>query len=197
MQPTSPAPSGRTRSGSTQPALACDGQHERALTMVDRAVTATEGIPVLQVGCLAARAHLLARLGRHDEAALTIRQHRAHVERLDDPVLVATADHDAGLVARAAGHYPQAVQLLGSALSARAHVSRPATALARAEALVRAGADDEAAAQLRGAALEPVGRADQAWTLVPRMAFIQGLIAAARGHVELARRRFDESAQGW
>jgi DNA-binding SARP family transcriptional activator len=178
-------------------ALACDGQHERALTMVDRAVTATEAIPVLQVGCLAARAHLLARLGRHQEAELTLQRHRAHVDRADDPVLVATADHDAGLVALAAGHYARAARLLGTALAGRPQVSRPAAALARAEALVRAGATAEAAAQLRAAALEPVGRADQPWALVPRMAFVQGLIAAARGETALAGRRFEEAEHGW
>jgi hypothetical protein len=45
--------------------------------------------------------------------------------------------------------------------------------------------------------VEPVGRADQSWALVPRMAAIQGLIAAARGDATLARQRYDEAAAGW
>jgi DNA-binding SARP family transcriptional activator/tetratricopeptide (TPR) repeat protein len=178
-------------------ALACGGDHERALAMADQAVAATEGVPVLLLPCLAARAHLLARLGRHDEAERTMDRHRAHAERLDAPGLLATTDHDAGLVALAGGRYAAAAALLRSALDQGAQVSRPAAALARAEALARCADADGAAAQLRAMALEPVGRADQPWTLVPRMAFVQGLIAAVHGDRALAGRRFDEAAQSW
>jgi hypothetical protein len=45
--------------------------------------------------------------------------------------------------------------------------------------------------------VEPVGRADQPWALVPRIAFVQALIARARGDEESARKRFAESAAGW
>ncbi len=45
--------------------------------------------------------------------------------------------------------------------------------------------------------VEPVGRAYQSWALVPRMAAIQGLIAAARGDATLAGQRYDEAAAGW
>jgi DNA-binding SARP family transcriptional activator/tetratricopeptide (TPR) repeat protein len=177
--------------------VACGGDHERALAMVDHAVAVTDGVPVLLLPCLAARAHVLARLGRHDEAERTMARHRSLAERLDAPGLLATTDHDAGLVALAGGRYAAAAELLGSALAQEAPVSRPATALARAEALARCGDADAAAAQLRAMALEPVGRADQPWTLVPRMAFVQGLIAAVHGNAALAARRFDESEQGW
>jgi hypothetical protein len=60
-----------------------------------------------------------------------------------------------------------------------------------------AGAADAAAAEVRRAALEPVGPADQPWALVPRMARVQGLVARARGDVPEARRRFAEAAEGW
>jgi hypothetical protein len=76
-------------------------------------------------------------------------------------------------------------------------VSRPAAALACAEALARAGDADAAASELRAAVLEPVGRADQPWALVPRVARVQALVAAARGDHELAVRRLDEAADGW
>jgi len=91
----------------------------------------------------------------------------------------------------------QAAELLARALSADAKISRPAAALARAEALARAGDAAAATAQLRAAVVEPVGRADQSWALVPRMTAIQGLIAAARGDATLARQRYDEAAAGW
>lgn len=178
-------------------ALACAGEYEAALAFVADAVEATKSMPVLLVGCLAARAHLLARLGRHEQAEETVRQQLECADRLDDPGLAATAAHDAGLVALAAGRYADAAGLLDRALSAGAKVSRPTAALARAEALARAGDADAATAQLRAAAVEPVGRADQPWALVPRMAGIQGLIAAARGDVPLARKRYDEAAAGW
>jgi DNA-binding SARP family transcriptional activator/tetratricopeptide (TPR) repeat protein len=178
-------------------ALACDGDYAGALELADRAVTATEAVPVMLVPCLAARAHLLARLGRVDEALATIAAQREHAARLDAPVMVATATHDAGLIALEIGRYAEAAELLGQALAGGAGVSRPAAALARAEALARAGDPDAAAEGLRAAVLEPVARADQPWSLVPRMTRVQGLIAAARGDVGMARRRFAEAAEGW
>ena len=76
-------------------------------------------------------------------------------------------------------------------------MSRPAARLARAEALARSGRPDEAAAEVRRAALEPVRSSDQPWALVPRMARVQGLIALARGDRAGARRRLSEAAEGW
>jgi len=109
----------------------------------------------------------------------------------------ALARHDAGLIALAAGRYLDAAHLLAQAIAEDAEVSRPAARLARAEALARSGRPDEAAAELRRAALEPVRESDQPWALVPRMARAQGLIALARGDHELARRRLSEAAAGW
>jgi tetratricopeptide (TPR) repeat protein len=178
-------------------ALACAGDYDGALGLADRAVATTESVPVLLLACLAARAHLLARLGRHAEAAETTRRQRACAERLDSPALAALAAHDAGLVELAAGHHATAAALLGEALDAGATVSRPTAGLRRAEALALLGDATAATAQLRAALLEPVGRADQSWALVPRVAWVQGLIARAKDDVPLARRRFEESAAGW
>jgi len=178
-------------------ALTCVGDHEGALELADQAVAATEPVPALLVGCLAARAQILARLGRHSEAEQAARRQQECAGRLDDPGLAATAAHDAGLVALAAGRYAEAADLLGHGLANGAEVSRPTAGLHRAEALVLAGEVTAAAAQLRASTLEPVGRADQPWALVPRIAWIQGLVAAATSDVPLARRRLKESAEGW
>jgi DNA-binding SARP family transcriptional activator/tetratricopeptide (TPR) repeat protein len=178
-------------------ALACVGDYEQALEFADQAIAATRGVFVLLPACLAARAHLLARLGRHEEAAETVGQQRAAAERLDSPTLAATAAHDAGLVALAAGRYADAAELLGVALATGAEVSRPAAAMARAEALARAGDPDAAQEQVRSAVLEPTGPADQPWALVPRMTTIQALIATARGDDALAARRLDEAEHQW
>jgi hypothetical protein len=160
-------------------------------------VSATEAAPVLAVGCLAARAHLLARMGRHEEAAQAVAQQMALADRIDEPGLAATTAHDAGLVALAGGRFAEAADFLDIALSGDAKISRPAASLARAESLVRSGDPVAAAAQLRAAVLEPVSRADQPWSLVPRMAGVQALIAAANGETGLALIRFDEAADGW
>jgi DNA-binding SARP family transcriptional activator/tetratricopeptide (TPR) repeat protein len=178
-------------------ALTCVGDYDGALEMADRAITGTEAVPVLLAGSLAARAHILSRLGRHEDARITLVRQRDCVERLDAPSLAAVATHDAGLVALAAGRYSEAAALLGEALDAGADVSRPTAGLLRAEAFALSGQADAANRQLRAAILEPVGRADQPRTLVPRIAWIQGLIAAARGDEALARRRFDEAEREW
>jgi DNA-binding SARP family transcriptional activator/tetratricopeptide (TPR) repeat protein len=181
-------------------ALTCAGDFDGALELADRTIAATEPVPVLLLAALAARAHILARLGRHAEAAETTRRQQACAERLDSPELAAIAAHDAGLVALAAGEHATAAALLGEALDGNAaggRISRPGAGLSRAEALARLGDATGAAAALRSAMLEPVGRADQPWSLVPRIAWVQGLIAHARGDAGLARRRFAESAAGW
>ena len=178
-------------------ALACAGDVEAALRTAERGVAATRGVPVVALPCLAAQAHLLTRMGRHDEAARTVAELQTTAERLDSAPLLALARHDAGLVALAAGRPREAADLLGAALDGQAAVSRPAARLARAEALAVAGAADEAAAELRRATLEPVRLADQAWALVPQVARVQGLVARARGDLAEARRRLTESADGW
>ena len=116
---------------------------------------------------------------------------------MDSPAAAALARHDAGLISLAAGRHAEAAQLLEQALAGEAQVNRPAARLARAEALARAGHPDEATAEVRRAALEPVGSSDQPWALVPQMARVQGLIALARGNRAEARRRLNEAVEGW
>jgi tetratricopeptide (TPR) repeat protein len=178
-------------------ALTCAGNYQGALDLADRAIASTESVPVLLIGCLAAKAHLLARTGRHDEAAEYIRRVTECAERLDDPRYLDTARIDAGLVALAAGRYREAASLLAEGLAGDPMASRPSASLACAEALVAAGDPVAAQSQLRSMVTEPAGRADQPWALVPKMARVQGLIAAATGRYTLARKRFDEAERGW
>jgi len=140
---------------------------------------------------------VLSRLGRHDEAAAEAERVQAWTDRLDAPRMAATACHDRGFVAMAAGRYAAAAELLGLALDGGAEVSRVSTGLLRAEALVRVGELDDATAQLRAALSEPVGPADQPWALVPRVAWVQALIAVGRDEHDLARRRLDEAERAW
>jgi DNA-binding SARP family transcriptional activator/tetratricopeptide (TPR) repeat protein len=168
-----------------------------ALRAADAAVAATRGMTVIEVPCLAARAFVLSRLGRHDEALSQASEQLAKAERMDSPAAAALARHDAGLVSLAAGRYAEAAQFLADALAEEAEVSRPAARLARAEALARSGRPDESATEVRRAAVEPVRDGDQPWALVPRMARVQGLIALARGDRALARRRLNEAAASW
>ena len=168
-----------------------------ALRAADAAVSATRGMTVIEVQCLAARAFVLSRLGRHEEALSLAGEQLAMAERMDSPAAAALAHHDAGLISLAAGRYAEAAQLLADALAESAGVSRPAARLARAEALARSGRPDEAAAEVRRSALEPVRSSDQPWALVPRMTRVQGLIALARGDRAGARRRLTEAAGGW
>ena len=177
--------------------LAAGGDLGAALRTADLALRLTRGVPVLTLPCLAARAHLLSRLGRHDEAVAAAHDQLDMAERLDSPAFVALASNDAGLVALAAGRPAEAAELLRVALDGDARISRPASRLARAEALAAAGLPAEAAAELRRAVLEPVGAGDQPWALVPRMTRVQGLVALARGDRDTARRRLTESAAGW
>ena len=178
-------------------ALGVAGYLDGALRTADAAVAATRDIPVLKVRCLAARAYLLSRIGRHDEALSLAAEQLAKAERMDSPAAAALARHDAGLIWLAAGRYADAARLLSEALAEGAEVSRPAARLARAEALARSGRPDDAAAELRQAALEPVRDTDLPWALVPRMARVQGLIALARDDRALARRRLGEAADSW
>ncbi|MEO7351716.1 MAG: AAA family ATPase [Marmoricola sp.] len=178
-------------------ASTCIGDHEGALVLTERAVEATTALPSVLMSSLAARAQLLARLGRHEEAAQTAQRQLRLAERLDLPGLAATTAHDLGLVALAAGRYEEAAELLDRALSEGAHVSRPTAGLRCAEALARAGDPAAARLRLRAAVLAPVGQADQPWALVPQIAYVQGLICAAEGDPGSAVARFDEATAAW
>jgi DNA-binding SARP family transcriptional activator/tetratricopeptide (TPR) repeat protein len=180
-------------------AAACVADFGRALEFIDQGVAALSGsgLATLEVHFLAARAHVLRRIGRLEEARAAAENERRLAERLDNPALLATSDHDLGLIWLASGDCHRAARLLAAALEHHAPVNRPLARLALAEALVGMGRCDEAEEQLRATALEPLRPSHLPETLVPRLTRLQGLIAAARGDVQLAVRRLDEAAAGW
>jgi ATP/maltotriose-dependent transcriptional regulator MalT len=156
-----------------------------------------KGLASIEVHMLAARSFLLLRIGLLDEARIAAELERRLAAELDHPPLVAMASHDRGLVALEAGESELATQLLAAALVEGAPVSRPLTRLALAEALVRTGELDAATQELRATVLEPLRPSDFPDALVPRLARVQGLIAAAAGDRELAGKRLRESVTGW
>ena len=86
---------------------------------------------MIEVRCLAGRAFLVPRLGRHDEALSLAVEQLAKAERMDSPAAAALARHDAGLISLAAGHYTEAARMLAEALAEGAEVSRYATPTCR------------------------------------------------------------------
>ena len=178
---------------------ACAGDFETALVIADRALESMResGFATLELEVLAGRAHILARLGRLAEATDAADAERELAGRLGDPALRARADHDAGLVALAAGDHARAEALLAAALADGAPVGRSRARLARAEALVRLGRLGEAAEELDATALEPIRPSDFPDTLVARLTRVEGLLAAAAGDRTLAARRLEEAMAMW
>ncbi len=178
---------------------ACAGDFDRALVIADRALASMResGFATLELEVLAGRAHILARLGRLAEAADAAEAERELAGRLGDPALRARADHDAGLIALAAGDHARAEALLAAALADGAPVGRSRARLARAEALVRLGRLSEAADELDATALEPIRPSDFPDTLVARLTRVEGLLAAAAGDRALAARRLEEAMAIW
>jgi tetratricopeptide (TPR) repeat protein len=178
-------------------ALTSIGDYEGALACAEQGVVGTRDVPVILVHALAAKAHILTRLERFDEALAVIAEQRRLAERLDSPVISATSAFDAGLVTLAAARFAEAAGLFSEALAGPAQISRPAAGIARAEALACAGDIDGAKVQLRAAVTEPVRPADQPWSLVPKMSRVQALIATGSGDRLLAVRRYEEAEAAW
>jgi tetratricopeptide (TPR) repeat protein len=176
---------------------AAAGAVERALDHADHGTGIVGGLPVIEFQMAVLRASLLARLGRHAEARSESDRQAELAARLGLPELAAVADHDGGIIALHAGDHERAQALLGRALERGARVARGEARLRRAEALARLGRADEAEAEIRAAALEPVRRTDRPAVLVARMTFAQALVARARGDARLAERRLDEAAAHW
>ncbi len=180
-------------------AAACTGDFERSLAFADRcrAMMREAGLALLEANALAARSHVLARLGRLEEAAASAAAEAELGDRLDDARLAAMAAHDRGMVCHAAGDHAAAARFLAEALESDPPVSRALARLTRAESLVALGRLEEAEGELRATALEPLGAGDFPDTLVARLARVQGLIASARGDPALASRRLQEAARTW
>ena len=82
---------------------ACAGEFERALGFIERGERTLAGQRLVwyEVHFLAARAYVLARLGRLENAWAAAEQEAAAAERADTPELRATAEHDQGMIALA------------------------------------------------------------------------------------------------
>jgi tetratricopeptide (TPR) repeat protein len=174
-----------------------DGRHERAHELALRGARSVAGIPTLEFQTTGLVAYTLARLGRHVEARAACDRQTDLAERIASAELSLVADHDAGLLALLAGDHERAAKLLGRALEGDPPVPRAEARLRRAEALARLGRADEADAEIRAAALEPVRPAHRPAVLVARMAFAQALSARARGDQDLAERRLREAEGHW
>jgi tetratricopeptide (TPR) repeat protein len=173
------------------------GRHEDALRCADDGVAEVRGLPSLVAPLHAVRAKLLTRLGRLEHAREAVAQERMAAQRSGDRSLAALADHDAGMVAFAAGDHSAAAELLLRGLAGDAAVNRPLARLAVAESLARLGRVAEAEAELRAVTLEPVGPGDRPAALVAWLTYVQGLVARAGGDEALAERRLQEAAAAW
>ena len=183
--------------GNAACAAAAEGELERALGYADRTVELARGVPYFEMHGHAARAYVLSRLGRHEEARAAAEAQLAIAQRQASEELIATAEHDLGQIALAAGDQEEAVTRIAAGLEHGRALPRARARLVLAETLARLGRPEQAAAELRAATLEPVRAADLPTALVPQLARVQGLVALARGDKDEARRRLDEAAEGW
>jgi DNA-binding SARP family transcriptional activator len=180
-------------------AAACAGDFPRALDFVERCLPLVVPTGLLRLGVYthSAQATVLRRLGRHDEAGAACDRAAVLADRLGLADLEALVRHDRGMLAHATGDWDTAARELDAAVEARAPVSLPLARLHRADALARAGNADDAEAELRATALEPVTTGDFPQTLVARMTAVQARIAVARGDTGLAETRYREAEQAW
>jgi len=182
----------------TASALAAQGDVEAALGYTDRALASGQAGANLTSQAYAARAFALLRLGRPELADGAVAAFMEIARGAQDPTLLAVAHFDAGTIALIEERPAAAVDHLERALAEPGgRFSRPLGQMYLAEAYVRVGNTDAAAAALARVPFEPVGPADLPATLVPRLARLQGLIAAARGDRALADRRLAEAEAGW
>jgi len=182
----------------TASALAAQGDIEGALGYTDRALASGQAGASLTSQAYAARAFALLRLGRPELANRAVDAFMEIARGAQDPNLLAVAHFDAGTIALIEDRPAAAVDHLKQALAQPGgRFSRPLGQLYLAEAHLRVGKVDAAAAALARVPFEPVGPADLPATLVPRLARIQGLLAASRGDYALADRRLAEAEAGW
>jgi DNA-binding SARP family transcriptional activator len=178
---------------------ACRGDFRRSLEYSQRAQASGSAGPFFDIGALAGQAHALSRLGRHDEALAAADLEAGVAVRSGLPEYEAAADYDRGVVALNAGRGAEAVRHLDAALSLphTRYFSRPLARLLLAQARLSAGDLPGADRELDAVPAEPVAAADVPDTLVARMAWIEGLLAAGRGDPPLALDRITEAEQIW
>jgi tetratricopeptide (TPR) repeat protein len=180
-------------------AAAAAGEFARALDFADRCLplVVPNGLLRLSVYAQTARSAILRRMGRPAAARRACDAAAGYADRVGLAELDGLVSSERGLLALAACNPAGAAAELTRALDLGAPVSRAATRLRLAEALVLVGQPDQAEAALRGVALEPVSPSDFPATLVAHMSRMQGLVASARGDVALAERRLADSVAAW
>lgn len=180
-------------------AASAAGEHEVALGFIGRGFEAIagQGLKSPEIHLHSARAFVLRRLGRMQEARAAAECEAKLAAELEQPELEAMAKHDRAMVSLESGEDELAARLLDESLIVGAPISRPLTRLALAEALIRTGELDRAAGELRATVLEPVAPSDFPETLVPRLARAQGLLALAREDRAEGERRLREAVAGW
>jgi DNA-binding SARP family transcriptional activator len=167
------------------------GRYDEALAYADRGLESVQAMPPLVADLQAVRATIF------DDARAAVAEERRAAERSGAAPLLVRAEYDEGMIAVGAGENDRAVELLYRSLEGGALISRPAARLARAEALARLRRPEEADAELRAVALEPVGPAERPAVLVARLTHVQGLVALARDDHDLARTRLEEAVAAW
>lgn len=181
--------------------LAATGAYGEALELLDEIGTMPSAgtLPLaIEADVQLSRAWVMSRLGRHAEAVRVAGATQRLAQRIGGPELAATADAESGRILLRAGFHEEAAECLARALkNESAAIGRPLARLQLAEALTLLGRLSEARGELAAAALEPVGRADWPDTLVARMAWVRGLIAAAEGDHGKAERYLQRAAVGW
>jgi len=180
-------------------AAACAGEFGRALDFADRCLplVGPNGLLRLSVYAQTARSAILRRLGRLPEARQACDAAAGYADRVGLPGLDGLVRQERGLLALASSDPGAAAAELASALDLHAPVSRAATRLQLAEALVLSGQAGRAEAEVRNVAFEPVTPSDFPAALVARMGRVQAFIASSRGDTALAERRLAESEAGW
>lgn len=178
-------------------AHACRGDFAGALELAEQVRRCWAGTG-LAVQALAGRAYALARLGRCEQAWTAVREELTLAGRIGAAEHEATAMFDAGSVALDIERPAEAIEYLAGALAEpQGRFPRALARLRLAEARLRTGYPDAAAAELERVPFEPIGPTDLPETLVPRVERLEGLIAAARGDYDLALRRLGAAETGW
>ncbi|MEV4316216.1 AAA family ATPase [Actinocrispum sp. NPDC049592] len=180
-------------------AAACAGEFDRALEFADRCLplVVPNGLIGLAVYAYSAQATVLRRLGRLAEASAAVDRAAMFAERIGLSTVDGLVHYDRGMLAHDTQDWATAAAELEKAIQAHGSISIPLARLHRANALAWFGKLDEAEAELRATALEPLTPADFPDTLVARMARVQARIALNRGDLALARKRLREAERGW
>jgi hypothetical protein len=178
---------------------ACRGDFQQAFEFSRAGSGGSPAGPFFEVVALAGQAHALSRLGRHAEAVAAADLELRVGVRSGIREYEAGTEYDRGVVALNAGAADDTVAHLRAALCIpqTRFFSRPLARLLLAQALLGTGELAAAERELDAVPAEPVAAADVPDTLVARMVWIEGLVAALRADWPVALDRLAEAEQTW